>query len=256
MLLESIMSKESLEHSIHGIDIWLTVFAVIVVIGVGGECIFGWINLTKHRALEKLQNSEDQQLRLQIEGFKSDNLKLELQLAQTRSEATDAAYAVYPRRILDCVNSGERLAAFSGINVRVNMLTSELYEMGSGNIQDDVRQMIAKSKWKVLDFSFSTNAFFGVSVEVHPPLNNDPAQLSKLEKAAFALWNELNFNGVTTMRVGVFDRSNDSDPDTTGEGYIALKLGQRFNLTADRVWRGYWHEIIHGETNSLLRTIQ
>src|ERR1051325_2203863 len=70
-------SKESIEHSINTLEIWLIIFACIVAIGVAGEFFLGWISWRKHRELKDIQSSEEQRLNLEIEQSRSKNLALE-----------------------------------------------------------------------------------------------------------------------------------------------------------------------------------
>src|SRR6266851_2349711 len=86
MLEATIVTKESLEHSINNLEVWLIVFACLVAIGVVGEFVAGWISWKKHQDLRRVLHNEEQQLTLQIEELKSKNLVLEKELLELKSK--------------------------------------------------------------------------------------------------------------------------------------------------------------------------
>src|ERR1700687_4785067 len=92
------MDKAQLHTLLARIDVWLLIFGVIVVVGVGGESFFGirhlW-NTRKFQAIKEAENrqreetiarlnQEAAQLRKDAEGLKADNLKLAAQIAPRR----------------------------------------------------------------------------------------------------------------------------------------------------------------------------
>jgi hypothetical protein len=83
-VLDALLNRrETLEQVLSRIDVWLLVFGILVVIGVGGESIFGIRAWWNNRKLQSIQREIDAQ---------------KTRLAQKESEAFSAAIAAATQR--------------------------------------------------------------------------------------------------------------------------------------------------------------
>ena len=86
------MDKTQLQDLLGRIDIWLLVFGIIVVIGVGGESFFGIRHWWNSRKLQAIQESEEQE-RTEIIA------RLNREAAKLRKEADELELQITPRRL-------------------------------------------------------------------------------------------------------------------------------------------------------------
>ena len=80
-------SKAEIVPRLAGIDFWLLIFGVIVVMGVGGESIFGirhWWNSRKLQAIEDLESTAQQ---AQVAGLNAEIARLSNETAEANARA-------------------------------------------------------------------------------------------------------------------------------------------------------------------------
>lgn len=83
-------SKAEIVTRLASIDLWLLIFGVIVVIGVGGESIFGirhWWNSRKFQAVEDLESTAQQ---AQVAGLNAEIARLNADAARLNADAEQA----------------------------------------------------------------------------------------------------------------------------------------------------------------------
>src|ERR1700722_1878621 len=86
------MDKTQLQAALEHIDVWLLIFGVIVVIGVGGESIFGIRHWWNSRKLQAILQNEEREREERIE-------ELNKEAAQLRKDADTLEAQIAPRRL-------------------------------------------------------------------------------------------------------------------------------------------------------------
>jgi hypothetical protein len=84
------MDKAQLQATLQTIDIWLLIFGIIVVIGVGGESIFGFRHWWNSRKLQAIQEGEERQREETIANLNKESGAFQLQIAQANERAAKA----------------------------------------------------------------------------------------------------------------------------------------------------------------------
>src|SRR5882762_2625598 len=84
------MDKAQLQTTLEYIDVWLLIFGIIVVIGVGGESIFGFRHWWNSRKLQTIQEAEERQREETIAGLNKDAAALRKDTAEALGRASKA----------------------------------------------------------------------------------------------------------------------------------------------------------------------
>src|SRR5216683_3183998 len=140
VLKELLARKESIEASIHSIEFWLLVFGVLVVIGVGGESVYGirsWRNSRNLRELQKRIDVETEaRAKAQSDAMEQENLKLQKQVLELREKLADRRLTPEQKAVVS-----KKLATFSGTKITFFVYSGDPEIFG---IAQDIIDALAK----------------------------------------------------------------------------------------------------------------
>src|ERR1017187_4149126 len=99
-----LQTRSEIESVLSRIDVWLLIFGVLVVIGVGGESVFGikaWLSNRKLRDVERLiegeRDIESKTLEKETETLKGNNLALEAEVLRLQEKLADRHFSAAQR---------------------------------------------------------------------------------------------------------------------------------------------------------------
>ena len=164
------MTKEAVESLISGLELWALIFGAVVVIGVGGESVFGVRIWWNNRKLHKLEQTENDDLRLKVRQADERSSKAEaeaegfrLQIADANERAANAELAekelevsIQPRDLTIAQQRaiGDACRTFSGSSVvlrsygldlegaRLGKLIVAALRFGGLNVIDDTASLL------------------------------------------------------------------------------------------------------------------
>ena len=190
--------KDALETFISRIDIWLIVVGIIVVVGVAGESICGYIALLNNRKLQKVQHSIDELRRAETAFFSNQaaesnerSKRLESENLLLRSKVAEHESRLQPRRITPTrktmVSALLKTSTNGKVSVAADLMGRNSEILGYAT---DVRDMMTNAGFDVGElenlYSPKESAPLGISVCVRDwdnPITNAAIILTALTSA-------------------------------------------------------------------------
>lgn len=105
------MDKAQIQATLENIDVWLLVFGVIVVIGVGGESIFGIRHWWNSRKLQMIQETEDKVREQTIAELNHQAAQLSKETEDEHTARIQIEAKVAWRRLSKCTACGKNLTS-------------------------------------------------------------------------------------------------------------------------------------------------
>jgi hypothetical protein len=135
------MDKEQIIASLARIEFWREIAAAIVAIALGAEVILGFRYAARNKELGVLQKKEEQQLTLQIEGLRSNNLVLQkqlfdLRLAQEPRIFTQQERESFIKLLQNRPKGSVRMGVLQSFDQKTKQLANQIYDLlvGTGYI--------------------------------------------------------------------------------------------------------------------------
>ena len=153
-------TKEALEASLRRYDIWLIVFGALVVIGVAGESVFGFLHWRRSGDLSTLQNAENLKLQERAANAerdaaaaKSGVARLELEAAEAKQRAAEASLELAkfkaPRKL--STEQEKRILAKLAQYPAQQFAPFSFTDREAGDLLDQIANVLLSAKWALAE---------------------------------------------------------------------------------------------------------
>jgi hypothetical protein len=179
-VLEALLAKrDAIEGVLSRIDVYLLIFGVFVVVGVGGESFFGFWAWRSNRKLHTVQRDIEQSLQSQIARADQQSAEARKEAAELTTKNLQLEAAIAPRRLSERQLKG--LATLTAFNNRTVAIKSYANDTEGLVLATQIVDSLSKSKIHIQDnrltMQSAGSVSFGVLVD-----GSDKALVEKLNQ--------------------------------------------------------------------------
>ena len=146
------MDKAQIQATLQHIDVWLLVFGIIVVIGVGGESIFGFRHWWNSRKLQTIQSADEHEREETIARLNEQAQSFQLQIAQANERTAKAELELAKLKAPRVLTEGQKRELIAALKPFPNTPVSIVFEFADGEAKALAAQLFVvlhDAGWKV-----------------------------------------------------------------------------------------------------------